>query len=45
MYKTCEHGKTESEFHSMQEEDIGVVRKILIPVFCLDGQIIIQKDI
>ena len=35
----------ESGFHSIQEEDVGVIRKILKPVFCLDGQIIIQKDI
>lgn len=37
--------QNESGFHSIQEEDVGVIRKILKPVFYLDGQIIIQKDI
>ena len=30
----------ESGFHSIQEEDVGVIRIILKPVFYLDGQII-----
>ena len=32
--------QNESGFHSIQEEDVGVIRKILKPVFYLDGQII-----
>ena len=33
------------EFRSIQDEDVDVIRKFLKPVFSLDGQIIIQKDI
>ena len=32
--------QNESGFHSIQEEDVGVIRIILKPVFYLDGQII-----
>ncbi|MDD6069773.1 MAG: hypothetical protein PUC12_03025 [Clostridiales bacterium] len=34
----------ESEFSSIEDEDVDVIRKYLKPVFDLDGQLIIQKE-